>query len=216
MPRASTSEKALLPKPLIIPMTEVPSLRTVNLIGMNSGRLTVLSISHKKVFRSRAQVFYWNAICSCGNLVTINGHHFLNGGTQSCGCLAQERTSARFRMNPINKKHYDLPPSVKYTPREAYLKGIKVPPFLDKQVGHLKVLDFVGVEIFTYYGSNRRITLRKQFSFLCRCSCGCEVVRTGHYLKTRGDRAVCQKCRKPDARNKNHTMQDILKAQDAC
>lgn len=62
-----------------------------DLTGRVFGRLTVISITNKRVHRSVC----WFCRCSCGNEVIIRSDCLMTGGTKSCGCLQREITSAR-------------------------------------------------------------------------------------------------------------------------
>jgi len=63
----------------------------LNLIGRTFGRLTVLELSSVP----RRQQTYWKCICLCGNEKIIRGAHLIAGLIKSCGCLRDEKLSAR-------------------------------------------------------------------------------------------------------------------------
>lgn len=56
--------------------------------GQKFGRLQVLSFSHVNKNGS-----FWNVICDCGKEKIVKGSSMVTNTTQSCGCLARERTS---------------------------------------------------------------------------------------------------------------------------
>lgn len=58
--------------------------------GNRYGRLTVLSLAHKK-----RQTAHWKCQCDCGKIVVVAGYSLRSGKTQSCGCLHREISSAR-------------------------------------------------------------------------------------------------------------------------
>jgi hypothetical protein len=61
--------------------------KRIDLTGNRYGRLTVLHYVEKKSFRPR-----WLCKCDCGNIKETYGFSLKSGDTQSCGCLAIERT----------------------------------------------------------------------------------------------------------------------------
>ncbi len=71
-----------------------------DLTGKVFGRLTVLQLDGL-MGRNAASLCQ----CSCGKTKRILNQNLLNGGTQSCGCLASERASARVKKNPPRLKH---------------------------------------------------------------------------------------------------------------
>lgn len=66
-----------------------------DLTGQKFGRLTVVRRG-ENTKNNRAQ---WWCQCDCGNpnLVLVNAGNLKNGRTKSCGCLARELTSERFK-----------------------------------------------------------------------------------------------------------------------
>lgn len=195
---------------VITMLTELPKTHLTDLTGMQSGRLTIISISHKKVFSKGSQVYYWNAKCSCGNSVTINGQHFMNGQIKSCGCLLSEACSKKFRANPV-RRDPSLPPVQRFTAKEIVGKGFGIPDWLDKKFGRLRVSDLVGVDL--YYIRNWRtkegsLTRKLVSRWLCVCTCGCEVERTSDYLHKHKANGTCQKCRRKGSRNFKHVPED--------
>lgn len=62
-----------------------------DLKGFTTGRLTVLSFSHKggEGVKKRS---YWNCVCSCG-YKCVKRSDALTGPTESCGCLRLERAT---------------------------------------------------------------------------------------------------------------------------
>lgn len=70
-----------------------------DLVGKKFGRWTVLEYSHKNSHREP----FWVCRCECGNIKTIVGANLKNGTSQSCGCLANELTSKRFRKHGMRR-----------------------------------------------------------------------------------------------------------------
>lgn len=66
-----------------------------DLAGRRFGRLEVLSRGEN----TKAQKARWNCRCDCGKSTLAIGASLLNGHTQSCGCLKDEKTSARFKKH---------------------------------------------------------------------------------------------------------------------
>lgn len=76
--------------------------KVINLKGCTFGRLTVLERSQNKICANKQSKVMWKCICTCGNIVDVEGSKLKNGHTQSCGCLQKERTSqARQKQNKI-------------------------------------------------------------------------------------------------------------------
>lgn len=69
-----------------------------NLVGQRFGRLLVIERKGKNEHGSAT----WLCRCDCGKEIII-GANYLYAGTQSCGCLASELTSARFRTHGNSK-----------------------------------------------------------------------------------------------------------------
>lgn len=46
----------------------------------------------------------WRCRCECGEVVTVSGAHLRNGTTQSCGCLARERSAER--LGPQSRQRW--------------------------------------------------------------------------------------------------------------
>ena len=68
--------------------------------------------------------WYWFFDCDCGNTVVLSGARVRKGWTQSCGCLARERSSTRLKKqatthgfskssNPLKRAFYKLWHSMK-------------------------------------------------------------------------------------------------------
>lgn len=60
--------------------------RFVNLIGRKFGRLEVTSFAG-----TQNKHRYWNCVCECGGIKTIEGGSLKYGETTSCGCFNRER-----------------------------------------------------------------------------------------------------------------------------
>lgn len=59
----------------------------IDMTGMRYGRLTVKDRAPTPNGETRA---YWRCECDCGNQTVVTGKSLRNGGTKSCGCLAEE------------------------------------------------------------------------------------------------------------------------------
>ncbi len=73
-----------------------------SIIGKVFERLTVISYSHKIVYktpsRNRSE-YYFNCQCSCGNMKVATKACLLQGSTKSCGCLKREVSAAEGRSH---------------------------------------------------------------------------------------------------------------------
>lgn len=63
--------------------------KRVDVTGQRFGRLVIVEFSHT----DGPGRTYWICRCDCGKIKTILGASMNAGATQSCGCLAKERTS---------------------------------------------------------------------------------------------------------------------------
>ena len=75
-------------------------MRKIDLTGNMYGRLTVLNDGG----RTPTGQVIWKCICTCGNIVNVRSNNLRGGRSQSCGCLARERTkefNKRFWKNRI-------------------------------------------------------------------------------------------------------------------
>lgn len=72
-------------------------------IGQQYGRLTVLSVSHRK----RGQV-YVVCKCACGNSKTVRLDHLKCGLIRSCTCLRRETSKQRLTTHGLSKTHKRL------------------------------------------------------------------------------------------------------------
>jgi len=63
----------------------MPKLKDIT--GQQYGRLTVLSISHRRRYSSRISRVYWLCRCECGTEMTACTSDLGSGNTRSCGCL---------------------------------------------------------------------------------------------------------------------------------
>lgn len=57
-----------------------------DLTGQTFNRLTVQKFAYIK-----DNLRFWEATCTCGNVVVVGGVYLKNGNTKSCGCYAKER-----------------------------------------------------------------------------------------------------------------------------
>ena len=70
-----------------------------NEIGNCYGKLTVLSRDNSKTNGSGA---YWICQCSCGNVISVQGHSLRSGNTTSCGCI---KSKGEEKIGLLLKKH---------------------------------------------------------------------------------------------------------------
>ena len=64
------------------------SVRTVNLLGQQFGRLSIVAF-HAYIH----QAAHWKALCDCGTFITCSASMLRSGHTKSCGCLRREIVS---------------------------------------------------------------------------------------------------------------------------
>lgn len=80
-----------------------------NLTNKSYGRLTVISYSHAKKFRS-----FWKCKCTCGTEVIVRSDCLKDGNTQSCGCLPTEiNTDREYKHGQARTKLYRVWASMK-------------------------------------------------------------------------------------------------------
>ncbi|MBD5153776.1 MAG: hypothetical protein HDT15_01540 [Oscillibacter sp.] len=63
--------------------------RLIDLTGQRFGRLTVVS----RAENTKNGDARWNCVCDCGKQTNVKGSRLRSGGSQSCGCLREERAS---------------------------------------------------------------------------------------------------------------------------
>lgn len=73
-------------------------------VGNRYGRLIVLKQTLK---RDNGSVC-WLCQCDCGNQVIVAGDSLRNGDTQSCGCLAKDKSREANAVNRVGKKYHKL------------------------------------------------------------------------------------------------------------
>ena len=61
-----------------------------DLVGLNFGKLTVLECLGKT-----GKYYYYNCICECGNIKSIERINLMSGHTTSCGCFIKEKNISR-------------------------------------------------------------------------------------------------------------------------
>lgn len=69
--------------------------------GLKKGKLTFIEIT-KQYWKNFRQVRYGLFQCDCGNMKEIQVNNFLQGHTNSCGCLYKERDWSH--MIEVNKR----------------------------------------------------------------------------------------------------------------
>lgn len=76
---------------------EKASLSLNDLTGQIFGRLTVLERSEAPERVKDKHQTYWKCKCQCGNTTIVRRSSLVNGYTQSCGCIHDEKSSERMR-----------------------------------------------------------------------------------------------------------------------
>jgi hypothetical protein len=71
----------------------------LQLAGVRSGRL----VGIKPVEQNSLKQWKWLCKCDCGNTSVVLGSRINTGSTNSCGCLAREKTSQRARTHGLSK-----------------------------------------------------------------------------------------------------------------
>lgn len=71
--------------------------RFVDLTGRKFDRLTVVRV------HGFASGTIWECVCECGSTRMVKAGHLRSGNTQSCGCLARERTRAAHVTHGMRK-----------------------------------------------------------------------------------------------------------------
>jgi len=95
-------------------------IQTRDLIGEKFGRLLVTGKSDQKKYRQTQ----WECTCDCGKKLFILTAQLTTGKTQSCGCLRDEKTSARFRKHgQAGSKEYSAQISAKRRAMQRELGG---------------------------------------------------------------------------------------------
>lgn len=56
-----------------------------DLTGEKFGKLTVLNRDETKP-KGHGKPVFWNCVCECGRIISVEGSHLKNGHTKSCGC----------------------------------------------------------------------------------------------------------------------------------
>jgi len=71
------------------------SRKPINIVGLKSGKLTVIEFSHKD------KSLFWKCLCECGNSCVIQGYRLKSNKTRSCGCIVATKdglsTSGTYR-----------------------------------------------------------------------------------------------------------------------
>ncbi len=69
--------------------------------GMRFARLVILALEDQRSHGHRV----YRCRCDCGAVVSAQGSDLKRGMMKSCGCLRDDRNSARLRAKPIGLKH---------------------------------------------------------------------------------------------------------------
>ncbi|WP_010623954.1 AP2 domain-containing protein [Companilactobacillus versmoldensis] len=65
--------------------------KLIDLTGKRFGRLTVIERDYEYQKSKKINCACWKCICDCGNQKTVRSRSLMNGKTQSCGCIKNER-----------------------------------------------------------------------------------------------------------------------------
>lgn len=80
--------------------------------GDKVGRLTILSRTHEDGKKISG---YWDCVCECGVEKKVRQDHLRTKKTRSCGCLAREEASKKFKTHGMSKtKTYKCWVGLKY------------------------------------------------------------------------------------------------------
>jgi hypothetical protein len=74
-------------------------MKANDLTGQVFGRLTVVSRAENTYSKSGRSYVNWNCLCECGVNKSVGTSNLTRGATKSCGCLASELASERFKKN---------------------------------------------------------------------------------------------------------------------
>lgn len=97
---------------------------TLDLIGQEYGRLTVIEFAGKKPCGNQYKTM-WKCQCICGNETIVASGQLRNGQTTSCGCFHKEQVGKINRTHNLSNKCgrlYPLWKSIKY---RCYCKSAK-------------------------------------------------------------------------------------------
>jgi len=129
-------------------------MRKINLLGQRFGRLLVIEEEGERHKSGQVQ---WVCKCDCNNEVVVLGNNLRHGTTTSCGCFMRER--ARECMADLRK-------SINNRTEEQ---------LVNHTFNRLTVINF-----YDFDPGQKGKTKR----WLCRCSCGKEVVARTNALVT--------------------------------
>lgn len=73
----------------------------VDLVGRTFSRWTVTARAPNRPTKEGAAAF-WRCVCACGTVAEVSGSSLKKGGSQSCGCLAREKSSVRNRRHGLH------------------------------------------------------------------------------------------------------------------
>jgi hypothetical protein len=75
--------------------TETGAQMAVPMIGKRFGMLTVIARAGSSQLCNDQSLAMWRAVCDCGNVKDVAGHHLRRGSVKSCGCLRRELGKAK-------------------------------------------------------------------------------------------------------------------------
>lgn len=105
-------------------------------------------VAIKRKYDEEKKQSMWYCLCNCGNEALVSRKHLISGATQSCGCLAREKTSKRSwkGFGDISGKYWgDLSRSAKYRDVDFNITIEEAWDIFVKQKGRCK---FTGEKLF--------------------------------------------------------------------
>jgi hypothetical protein len=80
--------------------------KLIDITGQRFGRLIVIKLDHTEKGKNRHS--YWLCKCDCGNEKIIDKNSLVGGGTQSCGCLREERLKESHQRDFVDLKNQKI------------------------------------------------------------------------------------------------------------
>ena len=185
-----------------------------NLIGEKFGRWTVIDYGPKYFSPNGNSGNTWLCKCECGTIKAVQETSLLSGRSKSCGCLSRELTHNRSFMDLTGQIYGDLTVLFRAEDKVRYgkkrvtwhcickcgnevdvlavdLRSGKVKSCGCKQyqiAGH-NFIDLTGQTFNELYVIKRMPNRQKSGGnivtrWLCRCSCGSEIIVDGDSLRT--------------------------------
>lgn len=182
-----------LAKLTLMSVTDV-AFRGKDLTGYISAKLAITGLVGRKVYPGGSQVYVWLADCSCGlRGIRVNGQHFLNGGTKSCGCLAKERSSETKLYNHLRSKAPRTRTTpIRFSASDVLARGREFQRFSGRY-GSLTVLSLSHGVLYWTPGTHK-LQRHLVTHWTCVCDCGAVTTRSSSYLYKKVEYKACHKC----------------------